>query len=197
MPIQFHCPGCGQPIEVDDDAANQPVTCPYCRRTSTAPAATATNFDPQARAVQAHAVHSPGASPQRNYPPMGAPGVGPIPEVNRLAWWSLGLVTASILLMIPLMIMLASVRAQVPTTQDARQDAENVTATLKEHVGFQVLSTTAVCLLPLAATIIGAIALFGDRKPKWPAYTALGIIGASVLLMCLITILMASMGAGA
>lgn len=38
MAIQFQCPGCGQPVEVDDEWASRPVACPYCRRTVTAPA---------------------------------------------------------------------------------------------------------------------------------------------------------------
>jgi hypothetical protein len=38
MPIQFQCPGCTEPIEVDAEWALKPVTCPYCRRTVTAPA---------------------------------------------------------------------------------------------------------------------------------------------------------------
>src|SRR5262245_2960093 len=37
MAIQFHCPGCGQPIEVDDEWASKLVACPYCRRTVSAP----------------------------------------------------------------------------------------------------------------------------------------------------------------
>lgn len=32
MAIQFNCPGCSQPIEVDDIHAGQAATCPYCHR---------------------------------------------------------------------------------------------------------------------------------------------------------------------
>jgi hypothetical protein len=38
MAIQFQCPGCRQPIEVDDVWAEKLVACPYCRQTVTAPA---------------------------------------------------------------------------------------------------------------------------------------------------------------
>ncbi len=38
MAIRFQCSSCSQPIEVDDEWACQPVGCPYCRRTITAPA---------------------------------------------------------------------------------------------------------------------------------------------------------------
>jgi hypothetical protein len=37
MAIQFHCPGCSQPIEVDDVYAGQAAACPYCRRVVNVP----------------------------------------------------------------------------------------------------------------------------------------------------------------
>ena len=38
MAIQFPCPSCNQPIEVDEEWANRPVACPYCRLQVAAPA---------------------------------------------------------------------------------------------------------------------------------------------------------------
>lgn len=38
MAIQFRCPSCRQPIEVDDEFRGQPAACPYCRRVVTVPA---------------------------------------------------------------------------------------------------------------------------------------------------------------
>lgn len=37
MGVQFLCPSCGQPIEIDSEWANRSVACPYCRHTVTAP----------------------------------------------------------------------------------------------------------------------------------------------------------------
>lgn len=37
MAIRFACPGCQQPIEVDDEWASQQVGCPYCRKVVSAP----------------------------------------------------------------------------------------------------------------------------------------------------------------
>lgn len=37
MAIQFLCPSCKQPIEVDSSWASKTVACPYCRGTVTAP----------------------------------------------------------------------------------------------------------------------------------------------------------------
>lgn len=38
MAIQFPCPSCRQPIEVDDEWASSHVGCPYCHKTVLAPA---------------------------------------------------------------------------------------------------------------------------------------------------------------
>ncbi len=37
MAIRFACPSCQQPIEIDDQWANQSVGCPYCKHVVTAP----------------------------------------------------------------------------------------------------------------------------------------------------------------
>jgi drug/metabolite transporter (DMT)-like permease len=37
MPIQFNCPACGQPIEVDDVIAGRSASCPYCSKVVQAP----------------------------------------------------------------------------------------------------------------------------------------------------------------
>jgi hypothetical protein len=44
MAIQFPCPGCRQPIEIDDAWADQQVGCPYCKRVVTAPASSPLNL---------------------------------------------------------------------------------------------------------------------------------------------------------
>lgn len=38
MAVQFLCPSCHHPIEIDDEWARQTVACPFCRNTVTAPA---------------------------------------------------------------------------------------------------------------------------------------------------------------
>ena len=37
MAIQFACPGCSQPIEVDDEIAGKSAACPYCQHVVTVP----------------------------------------------------------------------------------------------------------------------------------------------------------------
>lgn len=38
MAVQFLCPSCEHPIEIDDEWASHSVACPFCRNTVTAPA---------------------------------------------------------------------------------------------------------------------------------------------------------------
>ncbi len=46
MSIQFECPSCSQPIEVDNEHAGQTAACPYCRKVVSIP--TETTLAPQA-----------------------------------------------------------------------------------------------------------------------------------------------------
>jgi len=197
MPIQYHCPSCGQPIEVDDDAANQPVTCPYCRRISTAPPVTAANFDAKARpAAGAGATGRP-------IPPVSVPGqpapyatLPPADEGNKLGWWSLAFITATLLTLIPTMILSASIMAKIPATQSDALRMQEFQNQLSNHSAIHWLQG-ALCILPLTALTLSILSLVKGGKPKWPAYTTLGILTAGILLFCLGTVVQISMGAGA
>ncbi|MGD8450338.1 MAG: hypothetical protein PVJ57_00840 [Phycisphaerae bacterium] len=45
MSIQFCCPGCSHPIEVDDEFAGRRAACPYCQQVVTVPAAS--TYEPE------------------------------------------------------------------------------------------------------------------------------------------------------
>ncbi len=72
MSIQFPCPGCSQPIEVDAEHAGQRAQCPYCNRVVTVPAES--TLPP--RIEQARPVNLPGQ--QTAWP--GASGLPPVPH---------------------------------------------------------------------------------------------------------------------
>ncbi|HOW72453.1 MAG TPA: hypothetical protein PKY77_17785 [Phycisphaerae bacterium] len=90
MAIQFSCPSCRQPIEVDDSWAGQSVGCPYCRHVVTAPQST-----------EWPGAQIPMANPAQNgvVPPPPPPGMPPLPPSLASsapvgagnAVWSLGL----------------------------------------------------------------------------------------------------------
>ena len=88
MPIQFTCSNCQNPIEVDDEFAEQMATCPYCRAVLKVPSATtleeqqpvtARPVDPQLSALSQRPP-LPGDYPQYN-----EPTVGGVVDPTRLA----------------------------------------------------------------------------------------------------------------
>jgi hypothetical protein len=68
MAIQFSCPACGQPIEVDDEYGEHRVSCPYCRNIVNAPS----ESDPTLAAKHA-TDQAPDARPVTPFPGDGDP----------------------------------------------------------------------------------------------------------------------------
>ncbi len=103
MAIQFACPACQQPIEVDDEWADQTVSCPYCRRVVRAPAQSTLQLStiPSASQPTAGPPDMPPADigPVPPPPPRGygrfetgetaaPPPFRPLPRANPIATWS-------------------------------------------------------------------------------------------------------------
>lgn len=186
MPIQYHCPSCGQPIEVDDDAANQPVTCPYCRRMSSAPAATPPDFDPRTQTPaggSARPVASPG--PPAFPGSRGAPPAPPIPAGNTLGFIALSCVLVAAVMMIPASKMGVPIQESVQSIQDPVQRQNALSAEVLKHPALIILTVLSSCVLPLTAVVLAVISLVRKRVPRWPAFTALGLVCGGILMMCL------------
>lgn len=84
MAIQFHCPSCSQPIEVDDVHAGQAATCPYCHRVVSVPTESSLGPVPpvSARPTATPAVADPPPEPddgQTPTPPTPRPLPGELP----------------------------------------------------------------------------------------------------------------------
>ncbi|MFQ5490137.1 MAG: hypothetical protein ACE5GE_05385 [Phycisphaerae bacterium] len=91
MAVRFLCPGCDQPLEVDDEWASKPVACPYCRKTVMVPAES--TFRPETVGPQASPLAGPLSSP--------ADEIAAHARVSRpssLAQWALGLSVAGLAL---------------------------------------------------------------------------------------------------
>jgi hypothetical protein len=90
MPIRFPCPGCNQPLEVDNEWGGQTVACPYCRRVITAPTSSAwpTSPIPLATAVQ--------QPPAGFAPPPPPPGFSVSPRQSTSSRAVLAFVLASV-----------------------------------------------------------------------------------------------------
>ena len=190
MAIQFLCMACGQPIEVDDDAGNQPVACPYCRKVVTAPAATEMNL--QSRAQTASPAPMMGVPTIPSGQPVGGSGVvsyagtmPPVPEVrSAMGWWSLGLIVASIVLNVSVSAWaLTSIGAKGPLNpKDMAKEIEKMAA---DHPTMIRLVQVLSCSLPLAALALAIVTLVKKARPRWPAYVTLGLMAGIILMMCL------------
>jgi len=88
MAIQFHCPGCSQPIEVDDIHAGRTAACPYCRRVvSVPPQSTLDATDPGIARPPAEGARRPADAPgsladSRSEPSAGRPSPPPLGELH-------------------------------------------------------------------------------------------------------------------
>ncbi|MCH8968207.1 MAG: hypothetical protein IIA66_03700 [Planctomycetes bacterium] len=179
MAIQFNCPGCRQPVEVDDEWAGEHVTCPFCQRVVTAPAESTittlqNDLPPTARRLSPS---GPGG--------MVATGTAATPRYNRLAAVGFGLSLAAIFLLILGQIMLQFVvdemgknptfEEQQKKTMELYNDPESAGRML---LGLGSLGLSFVCWL--AGVIVSAIA--ATRKDLPGHRLAIAGITCSILI---------------
>lgn len=176
MAIQFFCPACSQPIEVDDDAANQSVTCPYCQKIVTAPAGS----DPAVRRVPPSARPSEAVAPP---PPQDRP--------VRLGYGGLSCALVVLVIWAAFALYALTIAKDIPPNANR----EEITKLLQERFkgpGIQLASIFGSCLLPLAGVGISIASLVKKERPRWPAICALIALGLLGLLICLGVVLQAA-----
>ena len=181
MAIQFICPSCGQPIEVDDELANELVTCPFCNDASTAPEKT--DLTPGSPAVASPAATP--SPPRIDYAPSAAPAPGsPRRWASLCGWISLAC--------IPLVFVLTFVAASM-SQEFTGTLSEGASRAEREAVGREILKSkpqailifgVGACVLPVAAIVLAVIAIVARAVPRWPAIATLCLMGVGVLLMC-------------
>jgi hypothetical protein len=197
MAIQFFCPACHQPIEVDDDAANQSVTCPYCRKVVTAPFST----DPAVRRAgdaSARMAAPPGGAGLGPSADQVAPGLLPLgPEspfgqapagVNVVGWISL---VCGALCLISLCVAISVVMAVI------RAEGLSQPAEIQEYFAEQQRSGNpppkimaagmVLCLgfaAGLASLVTGIIGVISKKQPRWPAVVGLVVAACMAVVGC-------------
>ena len=176
MAIQFMCAACGQPIEVDDEMANQAVTCPYCRKVVTAPLVSEhqTLGDP-APARPTGATSGP-AQPPPVYAAAGS---------NIMSWLSLGCISGSLICLAIFVGFVFSIAKDYDIQKMQQAEFNKVLQEqLIERTGVQFSALLGLCVLPPLGIVFAIIALVKRTPPKWPAITSLSISGLILLLMC-------------
>ena len=108
MPIRFTCPGCQQPIEVDDEWASQQVGCPYCRKVVSAPAESTLRMDavPTATGGADDAFAPPPPPPGAR--PVASDFAGPSPRGRSLGRFAFAAAAGGIVLTLIWWIMFAN-----------------------------------------------------------------------------------------
>ncbi|OWY71772.1 hypothetical protein B7486_08895 [cyanobacterium TDX16] len=176
MAIQFLCAACGQPIEVDDEMANQAVTCPYCRKVVTAPLVS------EHQTLQDPAAARPTAAPSghAHHPPV------PVTSgTNILSWLSLGCISGSLICFAVFVGFVLSVAKDHDIQQMPQAEFNKI---LQEEMiartGVQFAGILGFCVFPVLGIVLAIIALVKRTPPKWPAITTLSLSGLILLLMC-------------
>ena len=187
MAIQFFCSSCRKPIEIDDEAASQAVTCPYCNTTVIAPASS----DPSAALT-------PTAPPPSGPPPEVPLSYGPPPLATRspLGWIAL---TCCVLL-IAYMGIAMLVGIYLAKTLPAGTSQADVMKAVNQRMqtpAMMALSLAGTCAIPLVGVGCAVAALIRKVQPRWPAILSLVVIGGFWAFLCLGTLFKVSQMAGA
>ncbi len=154
MVIQFGCPGCHQPIEVDSQWAGAHVACPFCQRVVTAP--TASTLDLLRREPPPSA---------RRVPPGGTAAVRPTGH-NRLAVLGLVFSVGAIALYIISQVLLQPLANQwgpAPRPEDFSRLANDPALMVRLLLGLAALGLT--FLAWAAGLILSMIALTQTHAP--------------------------------
>lgn len=189
MAIQFTCPGCSQPIEIDELHAGQAVGCPYCKRVVTAPKeSTLMTAPPVARPARS-------APPPPPPPPggFGAPPPPPAPTERELAARSFGgyglacaglALIAFVGLMGYLTVVLVQKLSAAGITQPTRADVEAQLKTLQDApwLGSVGLGLMLFAAIGLALSITS---LSYHSSGNWRGMLGVLICGCFTLCTCL------------
>jgi hypothetical protein len=200
MAIQFRCPGCAQPIEVDDVHAGQTATCPYCRRVVNVPAETVLDEPPvtarpaaeggtgdAVAASESADSHESGAMPVPPTP--GGLHVGPtLTHRERLARtygnWGLVCTGITLALMASSMIYSITVFSDMLTADTASQPSlEEMSEQVVKHP-WLVAGPLASMLFAVVGLALGITSVKQTTRGNWRGIVALVICGLFVLCFC-------------
>lgn len=178
MAIRFQCPSCEQPIEIDDEWAEKPVACPFCRKTVTAPVGSTLH-------IQTVPVASPIASPSSFDAGLAvAPADVPTERRHALPIWALVLsVSAIVLNFAPLILFPEDVKQW-----DSPDASERVMEQMqKGQIPPGMLRLAALGFLDFLAWVSGGICgliSLRYRAQRRITFTSLALSLAFLLMMC-------------
>ncbi|MFH0980178.1 MAG: hypothetical protein V2A79_01395 [Planctomycetota bacterium] len=189
MTIQFQCPACSQPIEIDPEWGGQAVVCPYCRKAVTAPSAS--TYFPAAQAPIARpAPHTAAFEAVSEVP--AVPQYFPQPaERNLAAVWALVLSLSALACLITGNIIMAmhwdEIEPLVKLNQEGKSYGEINRAFLERFNGLPpawLMAVALVMFLAFGLWVAGLVcAIIGVRRP-----TRRKLAIAALAISCLVAL---------
>lgn len=209
MAIQFPCPSCSQPIEVDDEYGGQTAACPYCRRVVNVPTESPDEIRPaaMARPTLSPAEGEVGAEPREvptggevrpeaPPPPPGGLHVGPLPRArDRVAsiYGTYALICTILVvflfgtfLVYGVALMMSELGAS-PTSQPTPEEMGRAQAAAMQ----KMFSTGWVAGISLGAEffavvglVLGIVSLRAARRANWKAIVSLVVCGLLAICTC-------------
>lgn len=207
MSIQFACPSCQQPIEVDDEHGGQTAACPYCRRVISVPNESTLGAEPQAPARPMPADSAPPphgigdqpspAPPPTAPPPPGALHVGPPPITHRIisarrfgnyALICTGLVAVLFIAMVVQMFaIMAPFMSELTTSQpdpDRMQKMQSELGAKLAKSPLYLAFAYGSAFFALVGLVVAIVSLKQSTQSNWRGIVALIICGLWVLCFC-------------
>lgn len=195
MSIQFFCSSCGQPIEVDDEHADQTAACPYCDKLVRVPRESTYRPDRDVIARPASDGHRAVPLPP---PGTGAADVDPRRRA-AISWGNYALfatVLALVLFGVGLILAISVIPPDVLRTPfDQLTDAQktNLQNRLARHPGV-VATQLGAMFFALVGTILALVSLTQAARRNWRGIVALAICGSFLLCNC--GVALSSLGGG-
>ncbi|HUW83169.1 MAG TPA: hypothetical protein VMZ31_10270 [Phycisphaerae bacterium] len=184
MAIQFPCPACRQPIEVDDELAGSQVTCPYCDKVVAAPVESA--------------LCPPGEARPAGEPPRPPALTEPTPVAGELAanpWgrWSLICGVGAIIVMLVLMCagimrlrpVMEEMKKSESSPESVQREMERIVKTEMENSPAILVGSVVLLALALVGTGLSIVGLTRPNARKGQATAGLIICGSFLLCQCL------------
>ncbi len=189
MAIQFQCPGCSQPIEVDAEHAGSVAACPYCQQVVNVPHESTYRPAevPPARPAEFVPPGGPPGAYGATLPPPGGLHIGPVVDprsrtARRVGIFALLAIAAALVLFMTVAIMVASAFGSRPDALTPDAQKEILQQMQEKPVWLVLIGALYVSLL--AGLVLAIISVAMCRRGNWPGIAALVSSGMLMLLLC-------------
>jgi hypothetical protein len=210
MAIQFHCPGCSQPIEVDDIHAGQAAACPYCRRVVSVPSES--SVDPvrrvAARPTESEGVtHPPVPDHGQTEAPQPSPGelhIGPTMTPRERMARTLGTyalicgILAVLSFGAAVVYGLTLIAPEVLENSGTQLSEEQLSAIDEKLAGNRWMGAAQMgsMFFALVGAVLGVTSLVQSRRSNWRAVISVVVCGLLLTCACGGALLAAARGVG-